>query len=533
MPIQSSNPTEKLELVYWQKGGLNQSTERSTIDDSDLWWLENYFPVATGELRSAWGPSAPIYTAPAGTTILRMFNSNISGPPLGFAFLSNGHVQQFLLNAPYTVTDLGAVWQPVAPHYYAALKLWRPTFVGATAGESGGLLIGSPQGLYAWDGATLTSPGQAPPLWLTDGATTDASGNPLVMPSGLPGIFSLEVYNQRLWVLGQTVMSFSAPSNGADFSAAGGGGSFGWFGDQLTVSWTDLQATAGFLYVFGDSNTSWISNIQLVGSASPTTSPSITNPFTTQFQFSNYNPQVGQAAFRPTGEWLQAVTTVNMLGTYLIDGSGQATWLSEKIAKLWDTLDYRPFEPTQTPAHIFGQRWLLTCGTFTDPFGVTRSLLVCWNGQIWTVATQGYALTQVDSYEQGGVIHAYGTDGTVIVQLFAQPDTSLVKRLATKAYSGKSPLWIKDFKRLFVQLTDLAGQAEGSFLTGEFSTLGGGVPNGSEQVSFEVKPNQTDMVGHGIAGAGLFGWLDLVGQSPDYVISRILIGYDDRTEYGA
>ncbi|HEX8814807.1 MAG TPA: hypothetical protein VF753_04840, partial [Terriglobales bacterium] len=66
MPVQSTNPPELITLWEWTGsstgvGGVNQSANRNVIDDQELWWLENMFPIAPGELRSAWGPSAPIY----------------------------------------------------------------------------------------------------------------------------------------------------------------------------------------------------------------------------------------------------------------------------------------------------------------------------------------------------------------------------------------------------------------------------------------------------------------------------------------
>lgn len=514
---------------------MNQSTRRSTIEDEDFWWLENYFPLQTGELRAAWGPSAPIYSVAAvpGLQILRIFFTNIDGTdPIGMMFRSDGIVDQVNLNTG-AITTLGQIWQPVAPHYWADCKLWRPNYFGATAGEGGGLLIGSPQGYYAWDGTTVTGPGQQPPLWLTNGATEDASGNPLVMPTGLPGIYSLEVYNQRMWVMGQTVVSLSAPTNGADFSTAGGGGSFGYFGDKLTVSYTDMYATAGFLYLFGDSSIDWINNIQLVGQAPSGTAADVTNPFTTEFQYSNYSPQIGQRFFRAVGTWLQAITVYDNVGAYLTTGDGQTTWTSQKITNLWRTLDPTPFEPTAAPVNVFGQRWLLYNGTFTDSDGNARSMLLCWNGQIWTVCSQRYALTHIGSYEQNSCIDAYGTDGTVLVKLFAQPDPALEKRLKTKKFNGHppAPLDIKNWSRVFVEMQDLSGG--GAYLTGSLTTAGGGVPNGSEAVAFDVPPNVSDIRPQPTVGQGITAALDLYGNSPDYIIERIMLAYDDRTRFGA
>lgn len=535
-PAQSDNQPELITLENWPAGGINQSSRRSSIGNDDCWWLENLFPIANGELRSAWGPSPPIYTAPAGVSILRIFCANIDGTnPQGFMFRSDGYVDSVDLHSG-AVVSLGQVWQPVAPHYWADLKLWRPNWFGSQPGEQGGVVIGSPQGLYAWDGTTLTSPGQQPPLWLTDGATTDASGNPLVMPSGLPGIYALEVYKQRLWVMGQTVISFSGPSNGADFSASGGGGSFGYFGDQLTVSYTDLAHTAGFLYVFGDSCTDWISNPQLLGAAKSTTTiaiPGVYQPMTTEFSYSNYNPQIGQRFFRSVGAWLQALAVFDRAGAYIVSGDSQMVWLTQKVTNTWDTLDATPFEPTCAPVHVFGQRWLLFNGRFTDPWGITRSMMFCWNGQIWTVASQGLELTHITHYEQNSCIDAYGTDGTSFYKLFAQPDTHLIKRLSTKAWTGPNAVTIKSWKRLYVQMHDNGAVPEGSFLTGTLTTSGGGLPNGSEQVSFEVQPGVSDVRPHPTAGQGIVAWLDLEGTSPDFTIERVMIAFDVRSIFGA
>jgi hypothetical protein len=138
-------------------------------------------------------------------------------------------------------------------------------------------------------------------------------------------------------------------------------------------------------------------------------------------------------------------------------------------------------------------------------------------------------------YEQNSCIDCYGTDGTVVVKLFAQPDAALQKIIATKAYNGQpaAPLDIKNWSRVYVHLQDLAGTPEGTFLVGELTTGGGGIPNGSEQVSFGVQPGQDDTRPHPVSGQGITAALDLRGYSPDYVIERIMLAYEARTRFGA
>lgn len=527
MPVKSDNPPQILTLYQWK--GINQSASRGLIDDQELHWMENFFPIAEGQLRSAWGPSAPLYTASAGSQILRIFCANITGTnPSIFVFLDSGLVDRYDLNTG-SITPLGQIWQPIAPNYYCDLKLWKPTEVGSTTGQVGGAVIGSPQGLYAVDGNdAVTAPGQTAPLWLTNNATTDASGNTIIMPSGLPGIYAMEVYQQRLWVMGQTVISFSAPSNGALFDSADGGGSFGYFGDKLTVSYTDLAASAGFLYLFGDSSIDVIANIQLVGQGT------VYSPYTTAFQLANVDPQNGQRFYSPVGHWGPAFVLLNGSGIYGFQGQ-QAQLISQKIINLYSTLRLTGWMPTLAPCDIFGRRWMLVNGMFTDPWGVQRSMLLCWDGQVWVVASQRYSLTQIVHREQYSTIHAYGTDGNAIYQLFARPDNALPKLVSTKAYKGPNLLTIKQWKRVYLEMKDNLSPPgpAGVTLVGTQSTADGGIQNGREDIAFTVPPGGFGTVPQPTFGAGISAWVDLRSLSPDFVLERMYLTYDERALFGA
>lgn len=522
MPAQSANPPELITLSDWTQGVNQQTKSRSNIADQEVFWAENLFPTATGQLRAAWGPSAAIYTAPGGATILRMFFGRVNDTigPTGLMFLSTGQIDQVQLNPPYTVTTLGApVWQPQPPQYFASAKVWSPQQVGFTAGTPGGWVIGSPQGLYAWDGTNLTSPGQPAPLWLTGGATT-------TMPSGLPGIYAMEVWQSRLWVAGKTVISFSAPGNGADFSTADGGGSFGYQGDQLVITYTDLEAAGGFLYVYGDSMINNISNIALTGTGTPTA------PLTTVFYNFNIDPQVGQRFNRPVGCWSHQQTMYCGDGIYVLQGNNTLQ-ISQKMAQLYASMNSSVFLPTMAPAHIFGTRWMLCLAMLTDPTGVTRPIMMCWNGQTWSLASQRYNLTNIGTYEEGSLLTPYGTNGTSLYQLFAQPDPQLQKILLTKAYKGPHALTIKNFKRAYVEMRDYGSGTPGVSITGVARTGGGGIPNGAEDVGFQISPGGYDIVPQPLAGGGMWTALDLFSYAPDFAIEAIYLGFEDRTLFGA
>lgn len=541
MPIQSANPPELMTLEQW--AGLNQQVPRGSINDQEEWWNENFFAVGPGNLRSCWGHGPAIYTAPAGTTILRMFFGFIGYPTpqfaapglpyggrLGWMFLSDGNVDQVDLDLK-TVTRIGQIWDPVPPQYWADAAVWRPRFFGSVAGQNGGVLFGSPKGLYAWDGQLLSSPGDNAPDWLTDQLETDPVAPVTPMPTGLPGIYCMEVYQSRLFVAGKDVISFSAPSNGADFSTVNGGGSFGYFGNNLTYSYMDMAQSAGYLFVFGDSSIDMISNVQLSGGG--TTS----SPFVTNMNYANIDPQIGQRFPRPVGRFGRRFLMWNGEGVFILTG-GDAAPIGQKITNIYSTLDTSLYLPTMAAATMFGSRVVLCNGRFTDPFGVTRNLLLMWHGvqnnHFWSVASQNLELTHIGQYEQDSTITPYGTDGTSLYQLFAQPDPALPKRLSTKSLRGTGimQLTVKNFKRLFMELQDNSGG--GVSFTGTVTTTGGGMPGGTQDVGFElVAGKRHDIIPQPIEGGGIAAAIDLQSLSPDFSIERLHVAAEARTLFGA
>ena len=548
MAIQSDNPFELVTIERWL--GLNQQSERGSIDDNEEWWNENFFAIGPGNLRTCWGPSAPIYTAPAGTTILRTFygfygnqTQQFGAPPpgaMGWLFLSDGTIDEVDLSTGVTtgLRAAGPSWGPLGspqgPQYWASAKVWRPAFVGSTVGQQGGVLFGSPSGLFAWDGTTLSKPGDPAPDWLTDLAETDPTAPIPPMPSGLPGIYGMEVYSSRLWIIGKDVISFSAPSNGADFSTANGGGSFGYFGDRLVYSFMDIVASAGYLYLFGDSSVDAINNVTLIG-----TPGQLAEPITTDFNYFNVDPQVGQRFPRPVGRLGRYFITFTGAGISILQG-GESVPIGDKVTNIWNTLDTSQYLPTFAAANIFGFRVMLLNGRFTDPFGVTRSLLLMFhptkNNEFWSVASQDLELTNIGTYEQDSILTPYGTDGTHLYKLFAQPSTTLKKRLSTKQLRGAasklSALTIKNVKRLFCEVADNDGR--GGSITGTVTSAGGGIPGGVESVDFELTPGVPfAILPSPLHGSGIYSAIDLQTNAPDITIERLHLASEERSLYGA
>jgi hypothetical protein len=341
----------------------------------------------------------------------------------------------------------------------------------------------------------------------------------------------MEVYNSRLWVAGKDVISFSAPSNGADFSTADGGGSFGYFGDKLIYSYMALHAVAGYLFVFGDSSTDLISNVQLTGSGTPEA------PYTTNFNYENIDPQTGQRFPRPIGIVGRNSILFSPSGLYMMQG-GDAQPVGNKVIGIWNTLDTSLYLPTFATLDHHGFRVLLVNGRFTDIFGVTRNLLLMWHPvrgkEFWSVASQRFELTNIGTYEQDSTCRAYGTDGTNLYQLFQQPDPLLIKRLVTKKIKGEgeSLLTIKNWTRAYLTIQDNSG--EGVSIKGHMISGDGGVPGGSQGVDFELQPGQISrIIPAPLDGAGIWGALDISSNSPDFSIERINLTAHLNTLFGA
>lgn len=543
MPIQSDNPFDVQTLNAWS--GLNQQARRGSIGDEEEWWNENLFAIGPGNLRSCWGHGPAIYTAPSGTQILRMFfgfTGNITpqftAPPpgrMGWMFLSDGTIEEVDLDTGITTALRGLTqaksfgWEPIAPYYWASAKVWRPQFYGNIQGQGGGVLFGSPLGMSAWDNNDLYIPGMNAPDWLTDQQETDPGAPIYTMPDGLPGIYTMEVYQSRLFVAGKDVISFSAPSNGADFSTTDGGGSFGYFGDKLTYSYMDLAASSGYLYVFGDSSIDMISNVQLTGAGTPE------QPYTTYMNYQNIDPQTGQRFPRPVGRIGRYMQMFNGAGIFECRG-GEASEIGNRVTNLLNTIDTSQFFPTMCPATMFGFKVLLCNVLATDPWGVKRNLLLMWHPgspAFWSVASQNLNLTNIGAYEQDSIITPYGTDGTSLYQLFAKPDPTLLKRLSTKFLrgTGAKQLMIKNWKRLFLEFYDNYGG--GVSFTGKLICKGG-TPGGVKDIAFELGATQGwALEPQAAEGGGICGAVDLQSLSPDFTIERLHIGTEERTLWGA
>lgn len=89
-------------------GGINTRSPRQSIEDNEFSWLENFFPIAKGNLRTLYGKGAAAYTATGGRTIVYHFFYVLLGVPYAFVCLDNGTAVQINI-ATQATTVISAV----------------------------------------------------------------------------------------------------------------------------------------------------------------------------------------------------------------------------------------------------------------------------------------------------------------------------------------------------------------------------------------------------------------------------------------
>lgn len=160
--------------------GLNTRSPRMAIEDQELSWSENFFPIATGNYRTLWGKGANIYAATGGKTIVYYYFYNIGNTYYAFICLNDGTAVQ-VNTTTLAVTTISAV----ANTFYnggnlPACSQWGSQYL---------LIVGSvtSNSYYIWDGSILYSSGGISPLVNVTNAGSGYGAAPTVTISGGSG----------------------------------------------------------------------------------------------------------------------------------------------------------------------------------------------------------------------------------------------------------------------------------------------------------------------------------------------------------
>lgn len=296
-----------------------------------------------------------------------------------------------------------------------------------------------------------------PAINVSPGANNAAYGSVTLMPFGVSGA-SIETFDQRVWipypnqqghqVNGGTFL-VTAPGSLTDVATSDGGLTYVSTDSFLKKQYTNIKQTGGYLYPFGDSSVSVISNVQTSG-----------NPTTTTFNYQNVDPQVGTSWRDSLQAFSRTLIFANPFGVFGLYG-GAVTKVSAEIDNIFQNAIFPPaagaLTPTSAVANIFNKKVFLLLMTIQDPITLQlRNVMLMWDEKEWYLASQASGLIYIRTQEVSSNLTAYGTDGTSIYPLFNYPSALIKKRLATKLFGQQNFTVQKESMGVYLQVQDLS-----------------------------------------------------------------------------
>lgn len=386
--------------VFEEFEGVYTTTSRPGVDDKQMWWCDGFMPIGRRFLRTMYGVGSSIYTAAKPVACFDF--ANITVTPYMIVVLNDGSI--IAVNTTSLVATTIAVAGTITNPSRAT--------VGVSQFGSTYIIIVAQQtnGYFLWNGTTFYKPGDPAP----GGGT---------MPSAIGGT-AVEIYQGRVWVANNAVITFSAPGSAKDFSSANGGGNFTSTDSFLRARFTALKQTNGFLYLIGDSSVNYISGVQTSGSPPVTT-------FTNQ----NADPEVGTPWGATPLVFSRNIVFANSFGAHVNYGAA-VTKISEPMDGVYNTVsNFGSFLPSSAKAIIFAKKVFLLLLPIVDPVsGQQVNKLLMWEGKRWWASEQDVTLNYINYQEINSVLTAYGTDGTNIYPLFQQPSVNFTKTVQSKLW---------------------------------------------------------------------------------------------------
>ena len=360
-----------------------------------------------------------------------------------------------------------------------------------------------------------------------------------LMPYGVSGS-SIETFQSRVWLFfpnqvgaNQTSGTFllSAPNSFSNFATSAGGLIFNSTDSFLKAQYTNARQSNGYLYPFGDSSVSVISNVQTSVNAN-------TGFATTTFNYQNTDPQLGTSWRDSVASYSRTVLFANPLGVFGLYG-GSVTKVSGKIDQMFTDAVFPPavgaLTPTAAVANIYSKKIFSLLMTFKDPFTKTNvNKMLCWDEKDWFVSSQSVSLIYIGTQEVSSNIKTWGTDGNSLYQLYAQPSATLSKKMSTKLFGTQDSVIKKRAYTFMFQGQDLSAAKTGISLNVNIDTNFVDPNTGLYSypipvpVAFAAPPPTYPFVSTGSGDVyGMNIGATLSSTSADFVVNFIGIGYEN------
>lgn len=484
-------PSNPLPITFDAFETLQTKSLRPAIKDGEMAICDGWMPLGPSNLRTLYGVGTPLFTAAAGLTIAFFGFGNCGatataqhqGIPVAIILQSDGSLVQVNTNtgvqtpmAPagtVTGTSVGMaqfgnqfiilvanqtngyfLWDGV--NFYDAGTI--APGITVTAGGSGytsqpSIVASGGSGSGATFTATIangvitqifvTNPGsgwlvgETITLAISGGGGTGATATATLMPFGIQGT-GVETYAQRVWVINQDEVLFTAPASVSDFATSDGGGTFTSNDPFLRVGYRRPIQSNGFLYLLADSSINYISGVVTSG-ATPTTS----------FSNLNIDPQIGTPWPNSVQVFSRNIVFANSIGVYVSYG-GAVTKISGPLDGIYNSVpNFGGFAGSAAIAEIFGiEVYILLLRIVDQVTGQPANKLLMWDGKRWWTASQEPTFQMLASQEIDSVLTAWGSDGRIIYPLFQQPSAALTKTVASKLWSTPGVYYKKTVTRL-------------------------------------------------------------------------------------
>lgn len=160
--------------------GLNTRSPRMAIEDQELSWSENFFPIAPGNYRTLWGKGANIYAATGGKTIVYYYFYNIGNTYYAFVCLNDGTAVQVNTSTAVVATISSTPGTFYNGGNLPACSQWGSQYLLIVSNVTA-------NSYYIWDGAILYRSGGLAPLITITNAGSGYSSAPTIAITGGSG----------------------------------------------------------------------------------------------------------------------------------------------------------------------------------------------------------------------------------------------------------------------------------------------------------------------------------------------------------
>jgi hypothetical protein len=443
---------------------------------------------ATATLSTTTGGVSAIYITNGGTgyttaSVLTFAGGGGgSGAQAVITGLSNGAITAIaIVNAGTGYTSAPTVSASVgaSASFVVQVASGQVTAVSVTTGGSGYYgdpavsIVGDGTGAVvtavvaggAVTGFTVVAPGKnyTRAAVIISGGNKSATVTVSLMPIGTSGT-TVETYQNRVWIGNGINLLGSGPNTVANFATSAGGVLAQLTDSSLRAQITRIAQSSGYLYIFGDSSITVLTNVQ-------TSTAGVTS-----YNLANVDPQVGTSWRDSVTAFGRALVFANPSGVYALYG-GAAEKVSAQLDGLFLNANYSATIPASAVATIYNIRVFTMLMTTVNPYtGASQSMMVMWDGQKWFTSTQIKQPLFIQTQEIGSNIVSWGTDGKNLYPMFQTASSSLPKNFQTKLRKAPNYTSFKRALRFFFVTQNNGAENNPSFTLAADTDLLNGTP---------------------------------------------------------